>query len=854
MEWSKVSCDKWMLYLILQRQHDTTETMNIKTNYNMKAKAFLLAMAVTAVLPMTGQTTIKGFVADKSSGEGEPFATVRIYGNSNKEKAVDMFLTDVEGHFQHEVNAKGNFNVVVSSIGKDDVRKSVVLGEKKVLSLDTLWMTPNAKTLQGVEVVAQKPLVKMEVDKMTYNVAEDTDAPASTVLDMLRKVPMVNVDGQDNITVNGSQSFKVYVDGKPNVMFSSNPSIVLKNMPASAVKNIEVITNPGAKYDAEGAGGVLNIIMNRQDPQAMQSLNGVTGTVRAQVGNRNLGGGLFLNGQQGKLSYSANAMASKMNPGSTSLESTQKNGTGEVITRSKTDVNLPFVMGSFSMGYDLDPMSTVSTTLSLTRFNMKNEGLMSSVMTGEMYGGGYDYSYNLMQKNARTAFSGSADYQRFFNKERTSWLALTYQLNYNPSKTEMNNDFDKVSTDFVDLTDRSSENVEKTTDHTFQADYTTPVATGQTLSTGLKLMMRQAESDADYYLGGIFNADQSLDYLFKNTIAAAYAEYEAKFGKFGAKGGLRYEYTWQNVEYKEGHGQNFTKNYGNLVPTASLSYMLGMGSNIGLTYNMRISRPGITYLNPYVDRSNPTSISYGNTNIDVEQTHQLALVYNLFTSKLMMNLNLHHNFTDNGIEQYSFYDGSLLNTTYANTVSRHITGFNAYANWLATKNTRLFFNGGIDYTTMNSSALNTDNKGWHANAMVGVQQTLPWDLKIGAYLIAQSNTKTLQGWTSGFNLGTANISKSFLDDRLTFSLSGTAGLSKNGNIIIESKSEGNGFSNHQKIEVPMANVSLSISYTFGNTKRQTKMYSNRVKSDYIEQQSQGEIINNLGSGENIMTK
>ena len=118
--------------------------------------------------------------------------------------------------------------------------------------------------LDAVTVVASKPLVKMETDKMTYNVEQDADAKASTVLDMLRKVPMVTVDGQDNITVNGSSSFKVYVDGKPNPMFSANPSQIFKAMPATMVKNIEVITNPGAKYDAEGTGGVLNIVLNKQ--------------------------------------------------------------------------------------------------------------------------------------------------------------------------------------------------------------------------------------------------------------------------------------------------------------------------------------------------------------------------------------------------------------------------------------------------------------------------------------------------------------------------------------------------------------------------------------------------------------
>ena len=159
-----------------------------------------------------------------------------------------------------------------SSVGKEDLKQTITLSNQGTLDLGTLLIKENATMLKGVEIVAQKPLVKMDVDKMSYNVAEDEDAKSNTVLDMLRKVPMVTVDGQDNITVNGSSSFKVYVDGMPNVMFNSNPSMVFKSMPATAVKSIEVVTNPGAKYDAEGAGGVLNIIMNKQNPQAAQSM------------------------------------------------------------------------------------------------------------------------------------------------------------------------------------------------------------------------------------------------------------------------------------------------------------------------------------------------------------------------------------------------------------------------------------------------------------------------------------------------------------------------------------------------------------------------------------------------------
>ena len=808
----------------------------------------MMMMMISAV--MTAQTTVKGVLTDENLGEAEPFATVRVFKHGKTDKPVAMFLTKEDGSFSQQVKGKGRYDIVFSSVGKEDLKQTITLNNQGTLDLGTLLIKENATMLKGVEIVAQKPLVKMDVDKMSYNVAEDEDAKSNTVLDMLRKVPMVTVDGQDNITVNGSSSFKVYVDGMPNVMFNSNPSMVFKSMPATAVKSIEVVTNPGAKYDAEGAGGVLNIIMNKQNPQAAQSMNGYNGTVRASGGNKSISGGAFISGQQGKLSYSANVMTTYSKPGTTDteMEITQNNpnGTSQLMT-SSNKVTIPFTMGNLTLGYQIDSVSALNVTASINSLNIKSNGNSTTTMGGGSYGKGFSYGSSTDMRNSRTSFSGSIDYQRFFNKEHTQSLALTYQLNYSPSTVKSDNIFNTTSS-IIDLTNRYSENKEKTTDHTFQIDYTMPIATGQTLSFGTKLQLRNATSDAKYYKKGVYDPTSSMDYEYKNSILAGYGEYAGNFGKIGAKAGLRYEQTWQNVEYHLGNGDDFKKNYGSLVPSASLQYTIGQGSNLGLTYNMRISRPGITYLNPYVDKTNPTTRTYGNTDLDVEKNHNLALVYNMFTPKLMLNLNLHHNFTDNAIEQYSFYDAqNLLNTTYGNIVRRHQTGLNGYVNWLAAKNTRLFLNGALNYTDLRSNTLSQSNSGWSANAMIGLQQTLPADFKLSVYAMTSTKNYTLQGWSGGFNLITANISKSLLKDKLNLSLMGMMGLNKGGNINIESHSQGKDFTSHTLTKVPLYGFTFTVSYTFGNSKRQAQQHTSRIQNDYIEQQSQGEMINSVGN-------
>ena len=795
-----------------------------------QVRFFFVMMLLTLSAVVSAQTTVKGVLMDETLGEAEPFATVRVFKQGKTDKPVAMFLTKEDGRFSEQLTVKGRYDIVFSSVGKEDLRQTVTLGNEPTLDLGTLYIKENATALKGVEVVAQKPLVKMEVDKMSYNVADDEDSKSNTVLDMLRKVPMVTVDGQDNISVNGSSSFKVYVDGMPNVMFSSNPSMVFKSMPASAVKSIEVMTNPGAKYDAEGATGVLNIVMNKQMPAAggmpsqSYSMNGYNGTVRASAGTKQLGGSAFVSGQQGKFSYSVNAMTSYNKPGNTSteLEQIQDNGVSQIMT-STSDVKTPFTMGSLTLGYQLSEMSMLNATAQVNTMSMKSTGTTTTKM------GGYDvadFSYDSRadMKNARTSFSGSIDYQRFFNKEHTQSLALTYQLNYSPATTETTNTFGGTrGVGLPDLTSRYSENDDKTTNHTFQLDYTMPLAVGQTLNLGGKLQLHDATSDSKYYLKGVYDPATSSDYEYKNKILAGYGEYVGNFNKVGVKTGVRYEYTWQDVEYHLGNGHDFSTGYGSLVPSASLQYTISQGSNLGLTYNMRISRPGISYLNPYVDKSNPIALNYGNPDLDVEKAHNLSLVYNMFTPKLMVNLNLHHNFTDNAISQYSFYDSdNLLNTTYGNVVKRHQTGLSAYVNYLLTPSTRLFMNGGLNYVDLSSDALNQSNSGWTANIMAGLQQTLPWDLKLSAFAITSTKNYTLQGWSGGFNILTASLSKTFFNDKLTLGLQGIVGLNKGGNLAIESSSRGQNFTSHTNIRVPIYGVTFTVSYTFGNSKVRAK--------------------------------
>ncbi|WP_051617587.1 TonB-dependent receptor domain-containing protein [Prevotella sp. HUN102] len=812
-----------------------------------KMKAFLLACFAVAATGASAQTTtITGELVDSLTRETEPFATVRVYKNGKSDKPVAMFVTDENGKFSQTVSGQGKYYVSFTSLGrKEIVRRFEVGSASSTLNMGTLLVQDDPKQLEGVEVVAQKPLVKMETDKMTYDVLSDVDSKSNTVLDMLRKVPMVTVDGQDNITVNGQGSFKVYVDGKPNVMFSANPSQIFKAMPASAVKSIEVVTNPGAKYDAEGVGGVLNIVMNKMNSAQAQNMNGYNGNVSATMVNYGIRSSAFLSGQQGKLTYSANGMYSYMESDKVEMMMDRIASDGSTMsTYQKGKTTIPFTMGNVSLGYELDSMSNIGASLGFTSFTMKSTGHPTNSFFGGIYGSGFSYGNEMMMKNLNTSFNGSVDYQRFLNKARTSNITLSYLFTTTPGTTENNRIYDPLPPGItLPLHDLYSEADTRGTEHTFQADYTTPLAKNHTLNAGVKFIGRRNSSDSRYYdiINGLqmYNAANSVDYKNKQSILASYIEYALTAGKFGAKFGTRYEHTWENVEFILGPGSNFKKNYGNVVPSASFTYNIAQSANIGINYGMRISRPGITYLNPYVDRSNATILSYGNPDLAVEKSHNVSLVFNYFTPKFMINMTLGENFANNQIEQYSFMDNGILNTTYGNIVRSRWTNFSTFMNYAITPKTRLMFNGGFDYGDIRSNQLGARNYGWQFEGFIGLQQTLPWDIKWSIFTGGSTKKYNLQGYGDSFNMFTTTFAKSFFKERLDVSVMYFTPLT--GKMKLNQVSEGADFTQRTRTIIPVQQIGLTVTWNFGNTKKQFQKHESKISNDFQEKKNDNQI-------------
>ena len=829
----------------------------------MKIKCSLLLIMLVVSSLVAAQNAaptfqIKGVLLDSLTQEGEPYATIKIVKKEAPANALKMLVTDMKGKFQEKVPGTGNFVMTISSIGRNTIVKDfTVKAGEKLVDFGTLYITDASNELGQVEVVAQKPLVKADIDKIEYNVQDDPDSKSNSVLEMLRKVPLVTVDGEDNIKVNGSSSFKVYVNGKPNNMMSNNPTEVLKSMPANSIKHIEVITNPGPKYDAEGVGGILNIVT------VGSGLEGYTATFSGNVSNMGAGGGLFGTVKSGKLTVSARYNYN-YNDRPRSYSGGNRRTVGDV-TEGSSDLDYDgsskghgnFQSGSMEASYEIDTLRLVSMSFGLWGGGNNSTSINNTLATAPGTSNElYRYVSDGRSKSSWYSIDGGVDYQRMFHvKDRM--FTLSYKINTSPQTSDSYSTYNDMhaATDWEDflkrLYDLNNDGSQNTTEHTFQADYTTPIGKIHTLEAGAKYILRDNSSEDDRYerqIGTtgdyVLDEEQSSHYKHQNDILAAYMGYGLRVKKISGRLGVRYEHTKQEVKYLLGRGDDFNKNFDDVVPSASIGYKLTDMSNLRFGYNMRIYRPGIWYLNPYLNDSNPTNISQGNSHLDSEKSHSFNLSYSNFTQKFNINLSARYSFTNNSIEQVTEQvkdteiEGlqnptgkEVLYSTYQNIGKSRNASLSGYVNWNATSNTRIYANLYGNYTYM-EGANGLKNDGWNLFAYGGAQQSLPHDWRISLNIYGQTPWIMLQGKGSSFFDYGLSVNKSFLNKRLTLSAFASNFFKKYTSPT--SSIEGVGFTQDSWNRYTRQRFGVSVSYRIGELKASVKKAARTISNDDVK--------------------
>lgn len=697
--------------------------------------------------------------------------------------------------------------------------------------------------LSEVSVVAAKPLINAEVDKTVYNISDDPDSKTNTLLEMLRKVPFVTVDSDDNIKVNGSSSFRIYMNGKPSGILSNNPKEILRSIPAHTIKKIEVITDPGARYDAEGVSGILNVITKGAE------FEGYSVNLNTMLMNKVQVAGGYTTVKYGKFSLSANYSFShyKSKIKSDSYREQFDNPDETYLTRHFDQrFNTPGHYGGLEASFEIDSLNLITLSGYLNDGRNKTTSFYNYTMENSVHDPVYSYGYDFDNHENWGYSSVKADYQRLFKRNKKEMLTLSYQYGYSPNNMNsfskiVDKEGDSPSLQYLDNYNHQW-NKARGTEHTLQLDYVNPFTSKHSLEGGMKYIRRSNSSRAiseikreeeDVWQPSAYQPFLTYEHL--QNIMAAYAGYTFNNKKWGLNSGIRMEHTWQDVDYKEGRGDDFDYQATDWVPSLSGSFKISDHQNLRLSYNLRLRRPGINYLNPYVKISG-SSISYGNPDLESEKHHRFTLAYSYFASKLNIQASLLYSTSSGGIGNYQFLDEkNLLNSTYGNIEMSKGGGISTYIGYNPSANTTLSVNASLYYLNIRlakeyKELLNgLSNNGINGGIYTNFSQKFNYGWRLALSGGCGKQEITLGYYPEVFYNYGASVSKSFLGEKLTLALRGQNFLQRYTRTT--DKQIYPDFHLKQKMRYYDNIVGITVSYRFGELKESVRKASRSIAND-----------------------
>lgn len=768
------------------------------------------------------------------TGESVAYATYRIFADG-AEKPLVSNTSSIDGEISQTIARPGTYTLQLSYVGMRDTTVTFSLtAAAPHARLGRLTMHEASEMLQGVTVTAQKPLVVKEIDRVGYDVQADPDTKTSNLRDILRKVPMVTVEADGTIMVNGSTNFKIYKNGRPNNSMSRNAKDLFAALPASMIKKIEVITEPGAEHDAEGTTAILNIVTVENTV-----IKGVMGNVNLDYRTTSRAPflGLWLTSQIDKVTMSAYggyaSIGGKQARSRSESEITFPETGNRRVSSSSSRYNGDFGYFGLEASYDLDTLNLFTAEVSGYYNNIKP----FSSGTTATYGPAGDIlgSYNS---------ASTARYNRYFDidaninyQHSTHRPGETYTLSYMLSTTNQSSDQTTSYTAFTGIETQPYTGVHSIynlnfIEHTFQADWNRPIGK-HTVNAGLKWIIRRNHSTNDNtYID--WNTATS-DFSHVTNIGAAYAQYGYRLGPVSLRAGLRYEYSHLKASYPDGSGTPFSTDLNDLVPSAAVSWQINDANSLAVNYAASISRPGISYLNPSPTIA-PGSQSFGNPDLESARRQSVKLTYMLIKPKVNLNLSANYAFVNNGIAGIQYLtDDDIITSTYANIGRTRQLNLNAYVQWTITPKTRLMLNGGARYEHNTQQGLSLSR--WSPSGYGQISQELPW--KIRAEL-------SMYYWSGGLNgvygysisrfsqnsYHSISLSRAFLkDDRLNVRVSVQNPIGSRTRCYESRVVNGEYLSTSRQYNDHNFAVGINIGYRFGSLNAHVKKTARTIDND-----------------------
>ncbi|RCR67206.1 outer membrane beta-barrel family protein [Larkinella punicea] len=738
---------------------------------------FVLAFFIyltSANAQSTAPYLVKGTLMDSISRKPIEFATIGIL-NSEK-KIVALTYSDENGVFKSADLSAGSYFLNLTFLGY--ASKNIpfsVSPESPVVETGMLYLKPEARQLNAVTVTGTRQLVEQQPGMLIYNAEKDISNQGGTAADVLRKAPILNVDAAGNVTMRGNSNLRILINGKYSGQMARSAADALNMMPANSIKSVEVITSPSARYDAEGAAGVINIITKKGQQKVSGTVEAVAGNLEQAVNPR-----ISINRDQWTISSYLHIHRFRNREEVTLDRLTFENGakTGRIQQDVVRDNGKPHGSGDLQIEF---------TPNAANLFHFSANGWLGNWPdNSEQHNRRFaadetileDFRQNVTTQSPHRGIDLNLGYTHKFKKPGEELYLMAQHTN---SADDYDYDARQTNADRTLMYREVNENRNANREWTFQTDYILPFsASGKhALESGAKLILRdnrstyqvQARSDANpAQLVPVTSRSDRFQYT--QNVAAAYSQVKFK-GQNGwaLHAGMRLEGTFLNGR-QQNLNTTFSNDFWNVVPSATLFKKLNASNNVALSYTKRISRPSIWDLNPNRNAQDPKNIVIGNPSLRPEEVNQVELTYALQTdADFFLNASLFGRETNNSIESVVQIDPAGIATiTRQNLASNQQYGINLSTSLSLLPGWKVNSNANVRYARFRSGALAISNDGLAWGINVNSSWKLPNHFSVQAYTDYDARSVTLQGYKGDWFYYSFSAKKELPTRKLTVTL------------------------------------------------------------------------------------
>lgn len=722
---------------------------------------------------------IKGAIIDSLSDKPVEYATVGVY-SAKDSSLVGGVITDAKGLFNIKINKAGSYYLQIKFMGYATKKVGPFEIKNSFLDFGRIYISQSAQSLSGVSIVAEKPLIELNIDKKVVNVSQNLNTTGGTALDVLKEVPSVEVDPDGNVSLRGSESVTILIDGRPSTLTGSDQRSAMEQIAASSIESVELITNPSAKYKPDGMTGIINIVLKKKKGTGLNTL------LTLNAGTKNKYSGSF------SASYSTDKYTifgsynyqNRSRTSSRTNKTTSYNLIDNYYLQQDASDTRKHVSNNIKIGGEYYFSKKLIASFSASIFMMNSNSDENTLSFTQNPDEAYTSIFrNTTDENFKMdSWQANFNLKKRFNKPKHE-IDFDFSLNNNVSET---NDFiykNYLESDFITIKPTITPENSKTLGprdnkiYTLKIDYVYPINDSTKLEAGFDGSIREIDTDNKYYNYNFSSSEWALDnlisnhFLYNENIGALYVNYSTKIKRWGLSLGSRFEQAMTNA--KEADSTDNIKKYYSWFPTGALSYKLSKNQEIQLTYSKRINRPRSRDLNPYVDYSSYPNLRGGNPFLNPEYVHALELSYAWYSKLGTIMPSIFYRNINDVISRYrQRLNDSIFMMTPRNYSSATSYGFELIYSfkplkWWNSNISGSWYKQEIDGSNVEAN-ISASGFGWQVRNNNSFRFKKSWEAQLSFFY--NSPRETGQGYRGAMFFSDFALKKSFFKDRLAFSL------------------------------------------------------------------------------------